>query len=291
MKFYNKKFFTFLLVCGVFSFIINVKAQKITAEEVVLKHLDSIGTKENRAAVKNQLIFNNVEFKLKGSTNVINGKGLILSSGEKNLWGMNLNSNDYPQDQFGYNGKDTKVAFSRPGARSIIGDFILSYDDLLKKGLLGGTLSASWALLNIDANKSKVSYEGTKTIDGKDTHILSFSPKGGSDLSIKMYFDKQTYQHLRTEYNRVIAARQGSTVDNSAGQGEDRYRLVEDFSNFTKMGNLTLPGVYKLFYAYSSNASIRLSKNSNREAEWIFKVTNYSFNQALDENSFEINVK
>ena len=289
MKFYNYKLLTFLFAC--LFFLTSVKAQKMTAEEVLAKHLESIGTKENHAAVKNQIIFHDIEFNQKGSTAVIKGKGLILSSGEKSLWGMNLNSNDYPQDQFGYNGKDTKVGYARPGVRSIIGAFIISYNDFLKEGLLGGTLSSSWALLNAESKKSKLSYEGTKTIDGKDTHVLSFSPKGGSDLSVKMYFDKQTFQHLRTEYNRVIAAVPGETVDGSGKISPERYRLVEDFSKHTKMGNLTLPAFYKLSYSYSTNAAVNVAGKSNREVEWVFNVTNYSFNQPLDETSFDINVK
>jgi hypothetical protein len=204
---------------------------------------------------------------------------------------MNFNSNAYPQDQFSFNGKNTKIGFVRPSERSIIGDFIFLYEELLKEGLLGGPLSTSWALINADAKKSKLSYEGTKTINDKEAYVLSFSPKSGSDLSIKMYFDKQNFQHVRTEYNRVISARQGPNVDGSAGQGEDRYRLVEDFSKYIKMGNLMLPSVYKLSYSYASNSSIRLSGKANREAEWTFNITNFSFNQQLDDNSFDINIK
>lgn len=283
MKLKNMKLVA-LFFCIVFIAVSGAKAQKITAEEVINKHLDSIGTKEKRAEIKNQVIFTDVSFKQKGSTTPITGKGVILSAGVKNLWGMNLNSNDYPRDQFSYDGKDTQVGFSKPGLRSIIGSFILSYPDLLKEGLLGGTLTSSWALMNYDAAKIKISYDGTKKIDGKENYVLSFSPKGGSDLSIKMYFDKQTFQHTRTEYNRLIAASQGGSIDSSAGRTPERYKLVEDFSNYTKMGNLTLPGSYKVFYNYSRTATVR-------EADWQFNITNYSYNQELDAKSFDIETK
>ena len=268
--------------------VLAVNAQKLTAEEVVSKHLESIGAK--RAEIKNQLILTDVSVSQKGSTQGIVGKAIILSSGERNLWGMNLNSNDYPQDRFGFNGKDTKIGFARPAARSIIGDFIYSYNELLSQGLLGGTLSNSWALLK-DTKNFKLSYEGTKKIDEKETHVVSFIPRNGSDLSIKMYFDKQNFQHLRTEYNRVISATQGASVDSSAGQGEDRYRLVEDFSNYKNMGGLILPSKYKISYSYSSSASVRSQQKRNREMEWNFEVINFSFNQQLDENSFNIEGK
>ena len=207
------------------------------------------------------------------------------------MWGINLNSNDYPTDKFSFDGKNAKIGYIRPGFRSILGGFILAYDELLKDGLLGGTLASSWTLLNADVRKPKISFEGTKKIDGRETLVLSYLPKGGSDLSIKMYFDKENYRHVRTEYNRVIAARQGATVDGSAGQGEDRYRLSEDFSNFQNMGGLTLPKTYKLFYSRTSSAALRLAQNSNQEIEYKFNLTNFSYNQQIDQNAFDINAK
>jgi hypothetical protein len=270
--------------CLSFLFLTTASAQKITPEEIAAKHLESIGTKDKRSQVKNQLIFHDVKFKQTGSTQIYNGKGLILSENNKNLWGMNLNSNDYPQDQFGYNGKETKVAFARPGVRSALGGFIRSNPDLLKQGLLGGALTSSWALLNTDSKKYRLKYAGTKNVDDKDVHVLEFLPKGGSDLEIKMYFDPQTFHHIRTEYTQVIAAAQGPSVDSSAGQTPSRFRIVEEFGKFTKMGDLTLPGSYRIFYNYSRNATIQ-------ESEWIFNVTNFAFNQQLETNSFEVDVK
>lgn len=267
------------------------RAQKMTAEDVLSKHLDSIGAKDKRAAIVNQVIFSDVKFIVKGSSSRTNGKALFFSSGAKNLWGITLSSNDYPGDKFSYNGKNVKVGYLRPGVRSILGGFVYSYGELLKDGLLGGALSSSWTLLHADSKKIKLSYEGMKKIDDKDTYVLSYTPKSGSDLTVKMYFDAKNFHHLRTEYNRFIAARQGTNVDSSAGQTADRYHLVEDFSDFQNLGGLTLPGTYKLFYSYTSNSTTQTTGSSNRELEWDFKVTNFSYNQKFDENAFDIDAK
>lgn len=266
-------------------FTVNSFAQKMAPEAVVANHLDSIGTKEKRAAIKNQLAFGDVQLTAKGSAVPITGKIVIFSSGEKNVWGMNLNSNDYPLDKFGFNGKSTKVAYMRPGTRSALGGFIVSYNELLKEGLLGGALSTSWALLNTELRKPKLSYEGTKKIEGKEAHVLSYSLKKGSDLDIKMYFDAKTFQHVRTEYNRVISARQGSGIDNSASQSETRYRLIENFSDFKKAGDLTVPTEYTLNYEFYSNQA------QGSQLEWKFNITNVSFNQESDDTAFNIDVK
>lgn len=279
-----------LFLVALLTFTVNSYAQKMSAEEVIVKHLDSIGTKEARDKVQNQIVVGDVRIKIKGIINDINGRAVILSSNPKSIWAMHLTSNDYPQERFGFDGKDVKVNFARPGEYSDLGRFVSSYGEVLKEGLLGGTLSSSWTLLDINSKKSKLSFDGTKKVDGKDTYVLSYSTKSGSGLTIKMYFDKQNFQHVRTEYNRVIAATMGTTVDNSASQSESRYRLIEDFSNFQKVGNLTLPGTYKLSYSFYSSNPIQLQEqNHNREMEMQFNMTNFSFNEALEPNIFEVN--
>ena len=270
----------------IFLSLIAANAQKLTAEEVITKHLDSIGTKDKRAAIKNQFILSDLQFVLKGSAFPSSGKAIVVSEGNKNLWGFNLNNNDYPQDRFGFDGKDTKVAFTKPGVRSVLGGFIVSYKELLKEGLLGGTLLSSWSLLDTDSRKAKISYAGTKKIDNRETHVLSYMPKSGTELTIKMYFDAENFRHLRTEYTRFIAARQGRSIDESANQRSDYYQITENFSDFQKINGITLPKTYKLFYSYTGAA-----RNTNSEMEWTFNITNFSVNQQLDENSFDINAK
>lgn len=291
MKKLTTKNYALLFILTIFCGLSSVFAQKISVEEIVSKHLDSIAEKNKRLEIKNQLIVSNVELVVKGTTRPTDGRAVILSEGTKSLWGMNFNSNDYPQDRFGFNGKDVRVGYSKPGIRSILGGFIFSYEDLLKEGLLGGTLLSSWTLNDISLRTPKLASDGTKKINGKESYAISYSPKNGSDLSIKMYFEKDTYRHLRTEYSRVIAARQGAGIDNSAGQGSDRYSLIEDFSDFQKVNSVTIPKVYKISYKYTGNSSTQLSQNTNRELQWVFNITNLSLNQQLDSESFNIDAK
>ena len=107
--------------------VFTVSAQDMTVEQLIARHRDSIGTKEALAAVKNQMVVSDVRCIFSGSTAVLNGKGLILSEGDKNFWGMSFNSNDYPQERFGFDGKDLRVARTTPSAgRSPLGDFLYS---------------------------------------------------------------------------------------------------------------------------------------------------------------------
>jgi hypothetical protein len=273
-----------LLICS----IEQIGAQKISLEDVLVKHRESIGAKDKLEAIKNQLVLTDAQFTFKGSALVLRGKALILSAGGKSLWGMNFNSNDYPVDRFAFDGKDIRVGRPTPSSRSLLGEFIFNNHSLLKNGLLGGTLSSSWALLNTDNKNAKISYEGIKTIDGKEALLLSYAPKGGSDVSVKIYFDPQSYRHIRTEYTLVRAAATGSTIDNSAGQSGTIYKITEDFSDFSKVSGITLPRTYKITYARSGTAAVTTFDKTNRDAEWTFTVISVGFNRELDQNSFNI---
>jgi hypothetical protein len=277
MKFF--KLSASFLLLAVFS--LPVFAQKMKPEDVLAKHLESIGTAEVRAAVKSQLAVGDVSVEFISQKNLTaNGRIVMASEGTKNFLGMNLNANDYPLEKFTYDGKKSKVAFVRTGVRSVLGNFILSNDLLLEESLLGGTLSTSWALSNTANNKAKVSFDGTKKIDGKEVYVLGYSPKGGGDIDIKLYFDKETFRHVRTEYKRTSSAAIGRTIDESARQSESRLKVVEDFSDFKAEKGVMLPHSYKLNYSVSG-------QNGTTEIEWKFNLTQFVFNQTLDAKTFD----
>lgn len=288
--------------------------EKLTAEEVISKHLDSISSKENLEKIVNQVILCDLQLTVKGSPTIIQGKSVIASEDKKVVWGMNLNSNDYPLDKYSFNGKDAKVSFVTPGTRSILGEFIFNNKELLQEGLLGGVLSNAWVLFNLENKTSKFTFEGEKKIENKAAYILAYKPQTRSNLEVKLYFDKQTFQHLRTDYSLIISASQavvGRTSESqsalrglsgagnssedrmnaSAGQGSERYRITEDFSNFQKVNGLTLPKSYKIYYSYFNDTASQSAQKRNREIEWKFNVTNAAFNTELDPASFDIDAK
>ncbi len=274
-------------ICMIFVSI-NFFAQKPDPAAIVAQHRTSIGAPTALEAIANQLILSDAQFTFRGSTSLIAGKFIIASTSDKSIFGMEFASNDYPQDRFGYDGKNVRVARSTPNARSLIGDFLNNNRTILRDGLLGGILSARWPLLDDKLRGGKLKDQGTKVIDGRQTVVISYEPKGGSELDIKLFFDVSTSRHLRTEYLLLRAASQGSNIDNSAGQSGTVYRLVEEFSNFAKMGDLQLPSVYKLTFSRSSAASLATAQTGNRDAEWTFKVTGYAVNRELDAGTFEI---
>src|SRR4051812_36281133 len=80
--------------------------QKMTAEQVVAKHLDSIATAEKRSAIKTLITTGEVRVEFITQKNQPgSGRIVIASEGNKLFYGMSLNAADYPQEKILYNGK------------------------------------------------------------------------------------------------------------------------------------------------------------------------------------------
>lgn len=281
MKIFN------LAVLFVFCFFAtSLFAQKMKPEEVLAKHLDSIGTAEARAATKSLIAVGDAQVKsITKITTPVVGRLVIASAGEKNFWGMNLNSTDYPSEKFSYDGKNAKVGLVKLGLRSTLGSFVQSNDLMLEQGLFGGTLSNSWAMLDMASRKAKLSFEGTKKIDGRESYVLGYSPKGGGDIDIKLYFDKENFRHVRTEYKRISSAGIGTRPEDSSKYSENRITLTEDFADFKPVDKLTLPHSYRIKYSTTGNS------NGSTEIEWTFNLTEFAANQKLADGTFDIDVK
>jgi hypothetical protein len=276
--------FRFILTLFAFSCLaLNAVARdKMKPEEVVAKHLESIGAVETRASITKRIIAGEVKFKSLRSGGITSqGRAVLASDGLKHLLGMQFDNSDYPFDRFGFDGKNVTVAYIRPGIRSSLGGFFKTYDNILKLGLLGGTLSSSWPLADLSARDIKLDGSGTKKVEGKECYVVELRPKGGSDLTIKLYFDAQTFQHVRTGYERVISARMGNTPEQSARMRETRHTMYEDFSDYRKESGLMLPHAYRIYLAVDGN-------NGTNEHEWVFTLSRFSFNQKIDPASFNV---
>jgi len=257
---------------------------KISAADVIAKHLESIASNEARSSVSSRVLIGDSRLVRKASNNVatIDGRLVLASQGNKVLFGMAFPSPEYPGEKFGFDGKKFTVGYVRPGVRSTLGNFLLIHGEVFKEGLMGGTLSSAWPLLNLTERKAKVEYSGTEKIGALSVHKLKYFPKQGSDLEVSLYFDTKTFQHVRTQYSRVAGARLGvGGVDNQAGQRALRYKMTEDFSDFRREDKLNLPHGYQLQLEIENTAG-------NSTHKWEMKLGQFAFNGELDEKAFNI---
>lgn len=256
-----------------------VSAQKLNAEEIIAKHLESIGSAKARKDLKNIVATGFTQYMVLRKNTGGDGKAVIASDGDKFLYGMTFAIPSYPAETFIYNGGKSKIAYAISNSRSEFGDFVYRYNDVLGEGLFGGVLSTGWALRNLEARKAKVTLEGTKKIGDREAHVLQYSPKGGSDLQIFIYIDQNSFEHLRTEYRRVISAIIGSNPDASSQQREQRQTLTEEFSDFKKESDINLPHAYRIHILLEGAAG-------TREYEYKSVFSEFYINQPIDPSAF-----
>src|SRR5215472_12386138 len=276
-----------LLLC--LPLILPAGAADLKPEEIVAKHLDSIGTSSARAA-KTRVVEGPVTYRiLVGGAGDLDGKSVLVSQDQKLHFMMKLNNNLYRGEQFIFDGDRDEISFSTANqTRSQFGEFVRVQDVVLREGLLGGVLSTAWPLYNLDSRKAKLSYEGMKKIDGKDLYQLRYKPKKSTDADILLYFDPTTFRHVETVYTIRVRAQLGNIDPQTANavavpeksrknpdgtdlgdpvppltggvvgetnetatahQQETRYRLEERFSDFEAFNGLTLPTHYTIQFS------------------------------------------
>jgi hypothetical protein len=254
---------------------------KLKPEEIVAKHLESIGSAEQRAPGRSRTAIGASLMSLRtGVRGQASGPALIASKDNTVLINATFESPDYPFERMSYDGDKVVVKQFKPGSRTPIGEFFLSYDEIFKEGIIGGTLSAAWALLHLDKKNPKLKYDGTDKIDEKKVYKIRYEPRKGSDLKIKLFFDAETFRHIRTEYERVVAAQMGANARDSVNQRETRLKLVENFSGFVPAAGLTLPQKYSIEFTV-------ISRSNPLVIDWTFDFTKFAFNQPVNVAEFQ----
>lgn len=286
MKLHHYRFVSGLLCViflGAFSgSVFAQKASKPTVDEIVAKHLAAIGDAEARTAVRSIMAIGSAKAVFSGrGAGLAEGLAVIASSGNKNMVAMKFNNTDYRAEKFAFNGQEVVAGYVKPGVRSVLGEFLLINSSTFRYGITGGALSTSWTLRDPAYQQGKLKYGGMKKVGGRKVHLLEYTPKKSSDLSIDLFFDPETYHHVRTEYRRAIAAQLGGSVDSSARQSETRYALVENFADFRTEGKLTLP------HAYSISLEI-LTGNGTASYLWETKLERFDFNKSIDDGDFNV---
>jgi len=258
---------------------------KMKAEDVLAKHLESLGPAEARSNAHSRLVSGTARaiFTTRSNNvNSIDGDVVMGSIDRRIVYAMRFPSPNYPAEKFGFDGKKLSVGYLKPGVRSTLGSFVLIHDPVFKEGLMGGTLSATWPLLNLAERGAKLDYAGTTKIDGKLAHKLEYLSKKGSELSVTLYFDATTFQHVRTQYERVVGARLGAGgIDNQTSQRAARYKMIEDFSDFKKEGALNLPHQYKLELHIET-------ATGNSAHKWEMNLNQFMFKEGIDEKLFNV---
>jgi hypothetical protein len=277
-----------LLVAGSLGIAHPSSDNKLTPSDVIAKHLDSLGPGDVRARARGTQIKGTFVLSAKqGGAGETQGQVSMASHGSQNS--INLAFEGDSSMAFAFDGSKTTVTQFRPGRHTPIEQFFSEYSDLIKEGLFGGTLSEGWALLNAPEKNAKLEYGGLKKIDGVQLHSLKYALHKNGDIKITLFFDAETFRHVRTEYDKTIYATDQQRIANGRGlppagnerQATQRLTARETFADFKPEGGLSLPHDYRFELSVQSQTRPML-------VDWAFNLTEFKFNVPLDAKQFVI---
>ncbi len=259
-------------------------AQKMTADELISKHRASIGTKEKLDSIKERMAIGLSEFESKLPSIKTNGKALVASRGQDFMFLVSFNSREYPFEKIGLFSNRINLPWVAPGARSPLGAFVADHEKMLSDRVFTGSISGAWTLLDPKMN-AQVKLGGKKKIEGREAYGLEYWPKGvnSSEFTILMYFDAETFRHVRTEYRHVINPGQ-DTFGRLGRQAGVRQTLIENFGDFRTVDGLTLPYSYIAHYTTESNSG-------TFEYFWRLALQQHMLNPNLDAKFFTFEEK
>lgn len=256
--------------------------EKLTAEALVARHLSSIGEAEARARASRRVASGKATFftRIGGAAN-LDGTAMMVSSSARMRFGMRFPVPEYPAEDLAFDGNRAATGLLPRGGRSPLSSFLSSQDLPLKEGLFGGVLSTAWALLRADKLQPRLDYRGLKKVDGRDWHELGYrARKGGGDLKVSLYFDPETFRHVRSRYSFEIAASIGTREASNANQ-ESYFSLTEDFDDFRAVDGLALPHKYTIKYSGEGRGGTLLQ-------EFTILLSAISHQQPIEDQIFTI---
>jgi hypothetical protein len=254
--------------------------EKLKVEDVIAKHLEALGSAEARS--KSRIIQGTAvgTFRLGGSGSA-EGGAVIASQDVKSLVSIVFGSTEYPYERVGYDGKIVTTGELTPGVRSKLGVFFMRHEMPVREGLLGGVLSTAWPLLDVTARNPKLKYSGVKKVGDRKAYALTYEGKNSGGLKTTLFFDAETFHHLRTEYEKRQIQLMPNQPSVTQQQGDSVTKLVEEFADFKQEGGLMLPHEYKITLSVESLSQRVLQ-------DFVFKLATFSFNQKIDDSQFDV---
>lgn len=266
------------------------KEPKMKVEELVARHLDSIGTPEARAAAKNRVASGTAQviFRMPASGR-LDGSGSFLSDGRLISISLMFASADYQGEHLVFDGKSVDVGQLQLRVRSHLSDFVYHYGVLLKEGLVGGAITTAWPLLDLAGRQPGLGYSGLKKVDGKPLHELKYrARRDAGDVQVALFFDPETFQHVYSEYRLVVRASMvqdtnlgGKSAADTSSQNDVYYKIQEWFGDFRVVDSLTLPHSYKLAFSRQGPSQAVIF-------EYNVALTRVLHNQEMEPRAFTI---
>ena len=206
---------------------------KLTAEEILNKHLEAIGGKEKLAQIKTRIAIGTAK-----KDDELPAKMAIMSETPNRVAGMyifeRLNWHLF------YDGAGATV---RPivAARDLA-PFFDKYREIIASGLMYNDISLYSLLMAGNAAQLNAEAKGTKKVNGHLAYIVDIKPnKKGS---YRLFFDVDTFMWVRTEFGKVRTTKPIGQFTNEVvdrGQDDSEVDFYFEASDFREVGGVKLP--------------------------------------------------
>ena len=162
--------------------------EKLTAEEVVRLHLESLGDAEMVLQRQTFALVGTCKHEVlvgpKTTTGAV-GSAQLVSKGNGINFLIDFGRPDYNGEQFITDGKKATTGASAAGTRFPLAEFLFTQKAILREGLFGGALTVAWPLLKLEEKQPRLKWKGKKKKDGRELHELEYRirKRGGEDFS------------------------------------------------------------------------------------------------------------
>ena len=216
---------------------------KPTPESIVARHLAALGWTDATAAQALRVVEGRCRFEIRrGGGGGLEGMTRVSSDGRRYGIDLRFSSSEYPGESLAYDGNKVQVGFIQPRLRSPMSEFLNTYDVLLKEGLVSGALSTAWPLHDLAGRRPKLKYGGLKKVGENRLHAIAYkAARGQGDVEVLLYFEPESFRHVRSEYRLALLPSISSAIDRSASQQDTRFEVVETFADFETAAGITLP--------------------------------------------------
>ncbi len=218
-------------------------AADLTPEEIIAKHLDSIGKPDARAKMNALAIAGTSNMSGLSSSIIANdGTMRFISQGRVFIYESHFNTTTlYFGEALGWDGKKTTIgAFGTEGQSRLV-DFFRIYPWLLEQGFFGGVLNHGWALNYVKEQKPQLRFDGLKKFNGQPALQIWCNPKKApSEFYIKLFFDPENFRLLGIQYYRL-----------------EQPMIEERFSEYAETEGLMLPKHWEIYFMTTGGVTLK----------------------------------
>jgi outer membrane lipoprotein-sorting protein len=206
--------------------------QKLTADQIIEKHLAAVGGREALAKFKTRVALGTIK-----KEDEPDGQLAIMSEAPNKL-SVFYGFHDFDLRMI----YDGNKAFVRPVLRRDLSSLSDKYQDMLASGFMFNSISLYNLIANAAAGELKFESKGVKKVAGKDAYIVQVKPRKGPQM--KLYFDASSFMWVRTDYGSTSVSRQMGTFTNDVvnqGGTEATIDFYIETSDFRDVDGVKLP--------------------------------------------------